>query len=62
MGGEEDAKPDRKRQHPLPDRHAWDDLINQVGSALSHAPGAARGAKPAPRNSFDHPYVCVISV
>ena len=28
----------RKRQHPLPDRHARDDLIDQVRSALRHAP------------------------
>ena len=45
--GEEDAKPDRKRQHPLPDRHVRDDLIDQVRGALNHAPGAARGAKSA---------------
>ena len=28
--------------------HPWDDLIGQMRGALSHAPGAARGAKPAP--------------
>jgi len=32
----------------LPDRHARDDLIDQVCGALRHAPRAARGAKPAP--------------
>jgi len=40
------AKRDRKRQHPLPDRHAWDHLIDQAGSRVSHAPRAARRAKP----------------
>jgi len=47
MGGEENAQRNRKRQHPLPDRHARDDLIDQVRGALRHAPRAARGAKPA---------------
>ncbi len=47
-GGEDERKTDRKRQHPSPYRHARDDLINQAGSALSRAPGAARWAKPAP--------------
>jgi hypothetical protein len=46
MSRKEDAKRDRKRQHPLPDRHARDDLIDQVRGALRHAPRAARGAKP----------------
>jgi len=46
MRGEENAKRDRKRQHPLPDRHAWDHPIDQAGSRVSHAPRAARGAKP----------------
>jgi len=32
----------------LPYRHARDDLITQVGSGFCRAPGAARGAKPAP--------------
>jgi hypothetical protein len=32
----------------LPDRHARDDLIDQVRGALRHAPRAARRAKPAP--------------
>ena len=44
---EENAQRDRKRQHPLPDRHARDDLIDPVRGALRHAPRAARGAKPA---------------
>ena len=46
MGGEEDAKRDRKREHPLPHRHPRDDVIDQAGSGLRHAPGAALGAKP----------------
>ena len=47
MGGEEDAQRNGKREHPLPYRHARDDAIDQVRGALSPAPGAARGAKPA---------------
>ena len=52
MGGEEDAKPDRKRQHSLPDRHARDDLINQVGSALSHDGGSLSGGVENPEGAY----------
>ena len=36
------------RQHPLPDRHLGNHLIDEDRSALGHAPRNARGAKPAP--------------
>ena len=45
---EQNTQRDRKRQHPLPDRHARDDLVDQDRGALGHAPRAARRAKPAP--------------
>ena len=48
MCSEEQAKRDRKREHPLPHRHAGEDVIDQVGGCLRHAPGAAGGAKPPP--------------
>src|SRR6476659_3784500 len=38
MGGKQDAKGDRKREHPLAHRHARDDGVDQVGSGLRHAP------------------------
>jgi len=38
----------RKREHPLTQRHARDHAVDQVGSALRHAPRPAGGAKPAP--------------
>jgi len=48
MGGQQDAQRDRKREHPLAHRHARDHTVDQVGSALRHAPRPTRGAKPAP--------------
>ena len=38
---------DRTITLALPHRHPRDDVIDQAGSGLRHAPGAARGAKPA---------------
>jgi hypothetical protein len=42
MDCEEAAQWDRKRQHPLAQRHARNDVINQLGGAFRHAlrPGA----------------------
>ena len=48
VSSEQDAQRDRKRQHPLAHRHARDDMIDQVGGSLCHAPRPARGAKPSP--------------
>ena len=42
MRSEQQAKGDRKREHPLPHRHPGNDVIEQVGGGLRHAPGAAR--------------------
>ena len=54
MGGEQDAQRDRKREHPLAHRHARDDAVDQVGSALRHAPRPTGGAKPAPLTGEGH--------
>ena len=60
--GKEDAKPDRKGQHPLPDRHLGHHLLDQERSALGHAPRAARGAKPAPLAGERYPLlVCAVN-
>ena len=48
MCSEQQAKRDRKREHPLPHRHPGDDVIDQVGGGLRHAPGAAGGTKSTP--------------
>ena len=43
--GQQQAQRDGQRQHPLAHGHARNDVIDQVGSRLRHAPGAARRAK-----------------
>jgi len=40
MCSEQQANRDRKREHPLAHRHPGDDVIDQVGGGLRHAPGA----------------------
>ena len=45
--GEEIPQPFGERQHPLPHRDLWKDLINQVGCRLLHPPGIAGGADSA---------------
>ncbi len=45
MCGEEATKRDRKREHPLAHRHPGDDVIDQVGGGLGHAPGATARAE-----------------
>ena len=47
MCSEQQAKRDRKREHPLPHRHPGDDVIDQVGGGLRHAPGATARAEAA---------------
>ena len=54
MRGQQDAQGIRKRDHPLAHRHARDHAVDQVGSALRHAPRLARGAKPAPLTGEAH--------
>ena len=46
MGGEQDAQRDRKRQYPLAHRHARDEVIDQVGGGLCHAPPPHEGQNP----------------
>ena len=48
LRGQQQAQRDRQRQHPLAHRHMGDDVVDQVGRRLRHAPCAARGAKAAP--------------
>lgn len=48
LRGQQQTQRDRQRQHPLPYRHMWDDVVHQVRRGLRHAPCAARGAEPAP--------------
>jgi len=47
MSSEQQAKQDRKREHPLAHRHPGDDVIDQVGGGLRHAPGATARAEAA---------------
>ena len=47
MCSEQQAKRDRKREHPLAHRHPGDDVIDQVGGGLRHAPGATARAETA---------------
>ena len=47
LRGQQQAQRDRQRQHPLAHRHMGDDVVDQMGRGLRHAPRAARGAKPA---------------
>ena len=47
MCSEQQAKRDRKREHPLPHRHLGDDVIDQVGGCLRHASGATARAETA---------------
>lgn len=42
------------RQHPLPHWQGWEDVIDQVGGGLRHAPGVARGANAAPLAGEGH--------
>ena len=44
---QQQAQRDRQRQYPLAHRHMGDDVIDQVGRGLRHAPHSARGAKPS---------------
>jgi hypothetical protein len=47
MCSEQQAKWDRKREHPLTHRHPGDDVSDQVGGGLRHAPGATARAETA---------------
>ena len=47
LRGQQQAQRNRQRQFPLAHRNMRDDVVDQVGSRLRHAPRAARGAKPA---------------
>ena len=39
------AQAERKRQHPLPDRHFEENPVHKMGGGVSHATAAARRAK-----------------
>jgi hypothetical protein len=54
MRSEQQAKRDRKREHPLPHRHPGDDVIDQVGGRLRHAPGATARTEAAPLATKGH--------
>src|SRR4051794_33896612 len=54
MGGQQDSQRDRKREHPLAHRYARDHAVDQVGSALRHAPRPAGRAEPAPLTGEGH--------
>jgi hypothetical protein len=54
MCSEQNAQRDRKREHPLPHRHPGDDVIDQVGGGLRHAPGATARTEAAPLATEGH--------
>ena len=54
MGGEQKSQQDWKQQHPLAHRHPRDDMVDQVGGRLCHAPGATGGANSAPLTGECH--------
>ena len=41
LRGQQQAQRDRQGQHSLPYWHVWNDLVDQVGRGLRHAPRAA---------------------
>jgi len=45
--GEEQAQRLGEAQHPLADGHLGEDVIDEMGRGLDHAPSAAGGAEPA---------------
>jgi len=48
------AQPLGHREHPLAHRQGREDVIDQVGGGLRHAPGVARGADAAPLAGEGH--------
>jgi hypothetical protein len=54
MCSEQQANRDRKREHPLAHRHPGDDVIDQVGGRLRHAPGATARTEAAPLATEGH--------
>ena len=48
MNGKETSQRNRQRQHPLAHQHLGDDMVDQMGGGLGHAPRAARGANAVP--------------
>jgi hypothetical protein len=54
MCSEQPAKRDRKREHPLAHRHPGDDVLDQVGGGLRHAPGATARTEAAPLATEGH--------
>jgi hypothetical protein len=54
---QQQAQRDGQRQHPLAHRHMGDDVVDQEGRRLCHAPRAARRARPAPFPAEGHQLV-----
>ena len=48
LRGQQHAQRDRQRQHPLPHRHMWDDVVDQAPRGLRHPARTARGTEPSP--------------
>ena len=48
LRGQQQAQRDRQRQHPLPHRHVWDDVVDKVRRSLRHPARAARETEPTP--------------
>lgn len=55
--GQQQAKGDGKREHPLAHWHVRNDVVDQLRHRLSHATGPARRAKPAPLAAESHQLV-----
>jgi hypothetical protein len=47
LRSQQQSQRDRHRQQPLPHRHGRDDVVNEVGCGLRHAPRTARGTEPS---------------
>ena len=54
MCSEQQTKRDREREYPLAHRHPGNDMIDQVGGGLRHAPGATPWAEAATLASEGH--------
>ena len=52
-----DRQPNWQRPHPLAHRHMRDDVVDQVGGGLRHAPRAAGGAEPSALAAESHQLV-----
>ena len=60
--GEAEAQVERQRQHPLPDRRARQDAVDEVRRGVGHAAAAARTAEPAALARVRHQAVVAAAV